>query len=406
MKNIKVFSFFQNVGCNREPEDSWCPYHQQSLFQIRQVGKPGDLITPIYSERSVLVEGTSTIKLTYQSKTRLEIKTEILNSTQSRHFRVQEDDSMIKCTDKSCTTSIEASPKYKFCSESGTNQEFVYVKVTIGNLSQPALIKYHVACACECSTDVGPPNFCSGHGNYSCGACKCEDGWKGERCNQEDCPERGDTIPSCKSSIDDLDCSGNGYCDHCNMCHCNMTLEGSQYFEQDLCSDLCMTVNECSDCTDCIYNSTISQCDIAAFPSYTNVNVLSKNESLLNETDSNNRKMWVKCSMVVKDCSINYRAKREEDGEVYVMVMESCNDNNTGAYTAAPTVSIVLGVLAAVAALVAVAGVMIYKHMNALPPVPLNGVGYTDIDAVDCVGQNPLYKPPTSNFNNPTYGKW
>lgn len=68
--------------------------------------------------------------------------------------------------------------------------------------------------------------------------------------------------------------------------------------------------------------------------------------------------------------------------------------------------SIVLGVLAAVAALVAVAGVMIYKHMNAHPSVPLNGVGYTDIDAVDCVGQNPLYKPPTSNFNNPTYGKW
>lgn len=100
-----------------------------------------------------------------------------MNSTQSHHFSIQEDDSMIRCTDKDCTTSIEASPTNKFCSESGTNQEFVYAKVTIGNLGEPAVIKYHVACACECTRDVGPPNYCGPHGNYSCGGCKCESGW-------------------------------------------------------------------------------------------------------------------------------------------------------------------------------------------------------------------------------------
>lgn len=65
--------------------------------------------------------------------------------------------------------------------------------------------------------------------------------------------------------------------------------------------------------------------------------VLRKNESLLNQTDSKNKKKWVNCNMVVKDCSVNYWAKKEEDDEVYVMIKESCNDKDAGAQTAAPT---------------------------------------------------------------------
>lgn len=69
-------------------------------------------------------------------------------------------------------------------------------------------------------------------------------------------------------------------------------------------------------------------------------------------------------------------------------------------------VPIVFGVLALVAAAVAVGGFMMWKHMNAGPPIQLNDPEYTNIDAEDNTGENPLYKPPTSSFKNPTYGKW
>lgn len=71
-----------------------------------------------------------------------------------------------------------------------------------------------------------------------------------------------------------------------------------------------------------------------------------------------------------------------------------------------PAVPIILGVLGIVAAVAAVSGVMLWKHMNTVPPVPLNDPQYENIDAEDCTGENPLYKPPTSSFKNPTYGKW
>lgn len=70
------------------------------------------------------------------------------------------------------------------------------------------------------------------------------------------------------------------------------------------------------------------------------------------------------------------------------------------------TVPLILGILGILAAVAAVGGVMLWKHMNAVPPLPLTDPKYENIDAEDCIGENPLYKPPTSSFKNPTYGKW
>lgn len=68
------------------------------------------------------------------------------------------------------------------------------------------------------------------------------------------------------------------------------------------------------------------------------------------------------------------------------------------------TIPVILGILAFIAAAATVTGYMVWK--NRTPPLPLTDPQYQNIGAEDCTGENPLYKPPTSSFKNPTYGKW
>lgn len=68
------------------------------------------------------------------------------------------------------------------------------------------------------------------------------------------------------------------------------------------------------------------------------------------------------------------------------------------------TVPVVLGVIALVATAAAVAGYAMWKQRT--PPPPGSDPQYTNIEAQDSTGVNPLYIPPTSSFKNPTYGKW
>lgn len=120
------------------------------------------------------------------------------------------------------------------------------------------------------------------------------------------------------------DCYGNGYCGICETCVCYTDREGSQYFDQDNnCAGLCTITN--GDYEDCLVNSngTSGKC----YNSHSNLFMQRYNVSLTNERDPQNRKVWVKCNETFDDCgTLEYFAKRDERGDIYVMMVNHCNE--------------------------------------------------------------------------------
>ncbi|XP_075991988.1 uncharacterized protein LOC142987242 [Anticarsia gemmatalis] len=449
------------IQCVMSRDDNWCRNDQESLKTIAPVDQPGDLVVPAYAERTLYINSDNVLKIKYTARTNDKAKIETINSTQPGKITFK--DQPAKCSGHDCVMILTATPRTDFCSSTGSDEEYVFVKITVGGLDESVMVKYHVPCACGCSKTVEQNSeSCNQHGNKTCGVCACNAGWTGADCSKPIggftkggsvkggvkgqtvirhetfetgstrpyyastrpnipvsipdvavntttntkapvCSNRGD-IPSCRSPINDLKCAGNGYCNECDECICYQDREGYQYFDpKEYCADLCMIVE--SYCDSCLLNSTMGMCDECSMDN--KVMYRQKyNASLLEERDSENRKMWVKCNETINECLITYVAKMDESGNITLMVVESCEDAITDAVVAGPKVPIILGVLGILAAVAAVAGVLIWKHMNALPPVPLNDPGYQNIDAEDCIGENPLYKPPTSSFKNPTYGKW
>lgn len=101
----------------------------------------------------------------------------IHNSTQNFNIEINEDGDT-KCDNNNCTMTIAAMPRRDFCSATGSNSEFAYVKIKITGLSEEVLIKYHVPCECNCSRKVEQNSkFCGYNGDYSCGVCSCYAGW-------------------------------------------------------------------------------------------------------------------------------------------------------------------------------------------------------------------------------------
>lgn len=99
----------------------------------------------------------------------------ISNTTQTSKFNIRTYDT--KCRDNKCRTTIEATPLQDFCSATGSTAEFVFVTISVGHLAN-VTVKYFVPCACECSLKVDTNSAtCNGHGDLSCGACKCHPEW-------------------------------------------------------------------------------------------------------------------------------------------------------------------------------------------------------------------------------------
>ncbi|XP_041979961.1 integrin beta-6-like [Aricia agestis] len=237
---------------------------------------------------------------------------------------------------------------------------------------------------------------CKGHGIWSDGKCQCHGHWSGEFCDT--CNTRGD-IAACSVRNEQYgECSGHGICE-CG-CVCFNNTIGSRYFDPtNYCEDLCMAIS--NDCDTCAFTSKPGRCDECKFPLTRQPYV----ESRLEERDELNRDMWVRCNDTLDGCTVEYVAMRDDAGETFIMIVKSC-DPVTGAATGpvAVTVPILLGVLLPLVAVLAAAGFYLWK--NRTPPLPLTDPEYQNIDAEDCTGENPLYKPPTSSFKNPTYGKW
>ncbi|KAJ8729625.1 hypothetical protein PYW08_001206 [Mythimna loreyi] len=383
--------------CPVSKSDGWCS-NDEELPVIKEEKERFDS-NSFYYERMLRIGQASKIEIHYTANGKNKPDIMIVNSTQT--FDIDLKQYGHKCTNNKCMAIIAAMATSRFCNASGGVTESVEVKVSMGP-KEEAHIKYYVACACECSLRVEPRSpTCNKNGNLTCGACSCEPGWQGQYCEKPICDTSRGDISQCSQSSSDEDCSFNGYCGPCETCICYTDREGSQYFDEtNNCKGLCSATVELEDY---LINNTIGEY------SFENrrMTIQRYNKSLISERDDRNRTVWVKCNETIDDCGLlEFYAKRDKNDMIYVMMLNHCNEITPAAIVADTKVPIILGVLGILAAVAAVGGVLLWKHMNTVPPVPLNDPQYQNIDAEDCTGENPLYKPPTSSFKNPTYGKW
>ncbi|XP_026323925.1 integrin beta-6-like [Hyposmocoma kahamanoa] len=408
--------------------DKRCPGHTAELtYKPLKTVSTSKVIDPTNWIQYIAVGSGLALpmKLKFAPTINHEINIHITNSSVSEELysNFELTSESIHCDIDWCYLSIGALPTQEFCPASGSEDEFITFNISIGEKGPMTVAEYHVPCACACSKNVDKNSSkCNNHGDFSCGSCACHDGWKGENCSRQEIPEtmgyqkmsetlqiaerpvvktcdRGD-IPACTPVHSNEECSNNGFCDCSDTnnprCHCDTSKEGYYYFDA-YCTDICTTTN--------FHDSCLMTNDIGPCKDYSQIYTEVKNKTLLTETDVLGRKIWIECSLNNDGCVIQYAAMKE-DHEIRVMILDHCGTNQDAVVGGKVNVTlpVVLGVIALVATAAAVAGYMMWKQRT--PPLPGSDPQYTNIEAQDSTGVNPLYIPPTSSFKNPTYGKW
>ncbi|XP_068621383.1 integrin beta-6-like [Battus philenor] len=379
-----------NTRCVASPSDNWCPNRQEELLVI---GTRTDIKTMSkHSTRETTVKVGSQSVINYKN---IEPKVKIVNTTQNNNFYIK----TAKLSGKE-NWYVQVSPGNEFCSAKSKTLEQVYVEINVGDDKE--VVEYHVPCACPCSERAEVfSKKCNNRGTYACGVCSCPSGWSGKYCENREtkCENiRGD-LQCTNPARDDVECSGNGVCGPCEVCECYTDRPGSKYFDpENYCADICLTTSYCDEC---LSNPALGHCSDCHFP----LIKMKYNETLLAEKDSADRRVWMTCNGTVDNCHVEYAAMKDEAGDVYVMVIKLCDHTNEASVAGGVnvTIPVVLTVLLVAAAAAATAGYLVWKSRP--PPLPLADTQYQNIGAEDCVGSNPLYIPPTSYYNNPTYGK-
>ncbi|XP_072029360.1 integrin beta-1-like [Amphiura filiformis] len=90
----------------------------------------------------------------------------------------------------------------------------------------------HPICDCPCSnTELRGSKICNGTGERVCGACICDEGWSGVRCDcDREEAEGQDQACIWKNSTDEIkECNGRGSC-ICGGCRCNKPGSGKQIY--------------------------------------------------------------------------------------------------------------------------------------------------------------------------------
>uniref|UniRef100_A0ABM5EZF3 Integrin beta n=1 Tax=Pogona vitticeps TaxID=103695 RepID=A0ABM5EZF3_9SAUR len=114
------------------------------------------------------------------------------------------------------------------------------------------------SCSCHKEAEVNSSKCNYGNGSFECGVCACHPGYMGPRCECDDEEKSLDTA-SCKSSPEQISCSGRGDC-YCGQCICQLSPYGSIYGPNCECDNfscvrfrglLCGGNGDC-DCNQCI----------------------------------------------------------------------------------------------------------------------------------------------------------
>lgn len=389
--------------CSQHLYDNWCSGAElEELPAVDKKTTPGKNIRPQYHTTTVQVNHNSVrvpIQYAWDSSEDSKVHVNVQNTTQTDHIKYLEGNPPV-CANRMCTYQVSVKPEKDFCLPNSGKYEYVNMRVRVDNLTEEAVLKYYVPCACACSDEVErDAKHCNGNGNLACGVCACHEGWAGDFCEIDENPptksESGRGDLKCTNSLSNVDCSGNGVCDQGESCVCDTTRDGSQYFQQENnCADLCMKID--IDYESCIQNMRLGKCK--EHPTLTN---LLYNETALSERDAHNRKVWVDCEVENNTNTIYFKAKMDDRHEIYVMAISNSNSDRYVANSVNVMLPTVLGVIALVAAVTAVAGYMAWKAKSEAPQQ--TSAQYATLDGTSCTNENPLYKNPTSSYKNPQY---
>lgn len=243
---------------------------------------------------------------------------------------------------------------------------------------------------CECddfSCDLRDGKMCSGNGQCTCGGiCKCYVGFSGKACECAE-NERNCLNPETKKV-----CSGRGKC-KCGECSCDTNEKEllGRYMGQYC--ELCPSCHSCAlfkNCVECMSSksemSTQKECDSSC--------------SFRDETVDEVKKIEPQpCKMTnEKDCKIEFvYGYNETTGEVYVQVQrKDCPAD-------ANVMAIVMGVVGGIVA-IGICILLIWKMLMTIH----DKREFAKFEESRKLakwgpGENPLYAPATSHFENPTY---
>ncbi|KAM3962754.1 uncharacterized protein ACR2FA_003136 [Aphomia sociella] len=380
-----------NHQCSMTPADNWCPGQIEQLPTIPERKEDGKYLKPKYVQGTTKINVHNNIKFEYVTTSDSKANVSIVNSTQNT-VKLYKD--IPDCVNGQCTTEVQFTVETDFCSLNSGTHEYFEMNFHVDNGTEDAKMSFHVPCACECSKKVERySENCNGNGDYSCGVCKCHEGWSGEYCDKEECNSARGDIP-CKHPLRSEECSGNGKCGNCG-CICDRNKEGSQYFDKEnYCADLCLITYECDACLD----KPAGRC-----PDCPSLVLKNYNESLMTETDEFHRNVWVKCEETVDDCLIHYAASKNALNDILVMRINSCDPVAAGV---SQGLKVTLPVVLVAAALVCAAAGIAYMMLKNKPgPMPPTSAQYQELDGPKTrVEENPTYKSPTTSYNNPMWG--
>nr|CAD7453236.1 unnamed protein product [Timema tahoe] len=240
--------------------------------------------------------------------------------------------------------------------------------------------------SCKRSNDL----VCSGpeHGHCNCGRCVCQPGWTGPSCNCKD------TNIGCTPPGGLPVCNGRGTCE-CGACNCTATTPEGHLYRGRYCDD-CSTCEgkrctELKDCVECQVHkindlAKCSNCSFSVKPvdDITDDGYDSEEDTLCRGKDDG-------------DCSFQFRYRYAEK----VLTVWGQRKKECGANVWA----VVFGLIGATV-LIGLLFIIVWKVLTTIH----DQREYAKFEKERAQsrwdrGDNPLYKPSTSTFSNPTFGK-
>ncbi|XP_038076303.1 integrin beta-1-B-like [Patiria miniata] len=246
---------------------------------------------------------------------------------------------------------------------------------------------------CECdnfSCDRYKGELCGGPDRGVCvcdektkrSKCNCKPGFEGDAC---ECSTRLDT---CRAS-NGLICNGFGVC-NCGKCECNVTTpyRGERCEECPACPGKCEVNKDCVECKQFGQGLSEEQCDRCPYP------VIPVKE--LPSDEQSERCLYHND----KDCSVLFTYQTLENGTFILLVQEEpvCPVPVNSAFI---IIGIVVGIIIIGLILLFIWRLLTYIHDS-------REFARFEKDRAQAKwdqSENPIYKPSTSTYKNPLYGK-
>ncbi|RWS22001.1 Integrin beta-PS-like protein [Leptotrombidium deliense] len=246
---------------------------------------------------------------------------------------------------------------------------------------------------CQCDRTGCKRSFndvCGGksRGVCNCGKCECNSNWKGDAC------ECSQNTESCIDPISGSICAGHGTC-QCAKCKCDVQADGDSFIGT-WCEDCRTCAGKCNNYVDDVRRAVNAKSDVKSFNfNYTIVitdNVKAANDEKLCEFFDENQ------------CKYTFKYKYEDalsaskDTVITIRRKKECPEKISIAIT---SIKIISGIL-----LVGILTVVLWKIITHCHDKREFERFEKEIQNANWeANQNPIFKPSTAQFENPTFGR-